>query len=715
MKLKLLSFDAEVLPYGEQMPVPEECPILLISFAANYEIIKGKKKAVLVLNRDSNIGEGIEEKGDSAIIRFNDERRLIDAWGKVCRGADVLIGYNTNGFDFPYIIDRAKILKVGDIKIGASDDNLWHRKHVAKGMSVVTVGGVKGKIVFDVLYLLRRGDESNTIKKEYNLKNLTLEWTSKEVLGIEKLDFSAPEIIDYWNGKIDEGRFIEYCSRDSELALEFVTRFRLLDKFIMLSKRSGKLVQDIIDSQGFGGLVENLLMKEFSKVGRVVPMRRSSSGGEDSDELEGAFVLEPKLGITDNLGSCDYKSLYPTLMVKHNLCYTTVIAEKEQMIGLSENDYEAITSEDGICYGNFVKKEVLKGIVPTILEKLMKERQLLKIEMKKHEKGSSNYLMHDAGQNAAKILLNSFFGYSGEEGAKLYSWAVASSVTGSGRKQIKKTISMIKGINVTLGNRSYRFGIALSDTDSTYVQVIPIETTTTLNIPTVIPTISRDEVMGCINEIIGKVNATLEKPMELAPENYIKRLLVKAKKNYTMLIVDEKGKSYIVSKGIESIRRDWCDYSTDAMDRVIDIILNESDIGKGISESTKFIQDEANKLRKGEIDINRLVLSKKLSKPLTAYDGKSVHAMVAKRMLSRGKKVEIGDRVSYLIMNNGKRLISEKAEDVDWVKKERMLHKIDNEYYINHQLLPPVSRVLGVLGVKEIFADDKKQKSLMDY
>lgn len=108
-------------------------------------------------------------------------------------------------------------------------------------------------------------------------------------------------------------------------------------------------------------------------------------------------------------------------------------------------------------------------------------------------------------------------------------------------------------------------------------------------------------------------------------------------------------------------------------------------------------------------------MSKKFSKPLTWYDGKAVHAMVVKKMLSRGKKVEIGDRVSYFVMNNGKKLISEKAEDVEYVIKERMVKDIDKEYYIYKQLLAPVGRVMEVLGVRGIDVETKRQKSLMDF
>ncbi len=704
MKLKVISWDIEVLPLGEQMPVADKCSIVMMSICGNYEIVNRKKKVVMILDRNGK--EEREDRGDYILARFATEQRMIEVWENIVKKCDVVVGYNINGFDFPYVIDRCRVLKFS-IKAGMADDRLWHKNRLSKGMKVVTIGGMKGRIIFDVLYMLRRGDESNVFKKEYNLKNLTLEWVSGEILGEEKgkLKFSAKDMVIWWDTGAREEDFIKYGLRDAEVVLEMVQKFRLLDRFIMLSRKSGKLVQDVIDSTGFGGLVENLLMKGYKKEDRVVPCRvRGGFGSEESgDDIEGAYVMEPKLGITDHLGSVDYKSLYPSLMIRHNMCFSTVVGPESGYLMKQGLQVDIIKGdgESGIEYGVFVKSSVKKGIIPVILEDLMVERSRLKGEMKKCEKGSAEYIMYDAGQNAAKILLNSFFGYTGDNSSKMYSWSVASSVTGAGRKVIIGTIDNInKSITIT-GEKEYRMKVALGDTDSSYIQVIG-------------DILNRDIVVNCINQVIEKINIGLEKPMELAFENYIRRLLVTAKKHYTMLIEDEKGRRGIVNKGIESVRRDWCDYSSDCMNKVIETLLGEEDVVVGIKKSIQFVKDEANNLIDGSVNLEKLVLSKRLSKPLTTYDAKAVHCMVAKKMMARGKSVEIGDRVSYIITNNGKKLISDKAEEVELVKEGKF--KIDTDYYIQHQLLPPVMRVFDVVGVKDkSILQDRRQASLLDY
>ncbi len=713
MFLKILSFDCEMPPLNNQMPNPEKCPIMLISFTANYNIMNDKKKVIYILNRTKrNKDIEIEIRKFDVMVRFNDEGRMIKSWEELVKQCTILTGYNTSGFDIPYIVDRAKVLRVGNLKIGQSDDNLWTKKHISKGRSVVKIGGIKGKIVEDVLYILRRDDASNTIKADYNLKNLKLEVTAKEVLGKEKKEFSTEQMIEYWRNGTNEEEFINYCSVDSELALEFITKFRLLDKFIGLSRRSGKLIQDIIDSQGFGGLVENLLMKEFRKLDRVVPCRGkiyssyNSLGETKEDDLKGAFVLTPKLGISDNVVISDYSSMYPTLMMKNNLCYTTVITDNK--IPNDETTMNIVRDENGVIIGRFVKQDVLKGIVPSLLESLMSERKIAKSEMKKCERGSSNYLTWDSEQNATKILMNTFYGYTGEQGAKLYYYAIAASVTGSGQKQIKYTIKMIDNTIVTdINGKQYKMKIIMADTDSIYVQVIPL---TADSIP------NREICVRVVSKEVEKINITLEKPMKIAFEDYAKRVLITAKKRYTKIIVDESGKETVSSKGIETIRRDFCNFASESLEKVINIILFEEKIDVGIKKMIDLIRNEAEKLKKGQIDIRKLTLSKQLTKPITSYDNKAVHVMVAIKMKQRGKSSEVGDRVQYIVMNNGKNLIGEKAEDADYVIQGKCKDEIDYNYYINNQLYPPVLRMLEVLGVSEkLLSNDRKQKSLMDY
>ena len=393
MKLNILSFDSEMLTEQNRMPSPDKDPIIMMTFAANYGLINKdgieKNKVVLLLDRKGN--KSFEDQGDHWLLRYPDEKEIIKAWEKLVSSADIICSYNGNGFDFPYIIDRGRALRMKGLKIGNADKTLWKRDRVSKGLKVITILGTEGKILLDVLYMLRRTDESNVFKKNYNLKSLKLEHVSREIFGEEKgkLEFSIVDMTNWWKTGERETDFINYGLRDAEVVLEMVTKFRLLDKFIMLSRKSGKLIQDVLDSTGFGALVENLLMKRYRDEDRVVYCRseredastttNNYNNSKKDDDLQGAYVLEPKIGITDCLASADMKSMYPTLMIKNNICFSTVTSDKT----IPRKDVNIIENVDGIPYGRFVRPHIKKGIIPTILEELMIERTYLKKEMKK--------------------------------------------------------------------------------------------------------------------------------------------------------------------------------------------------------------------------------------------------------------------------------------------------------------------------------------------
>ena len=92
---------------------------------------------------------------------------------------------------------------------------------------------------------------------------------------------------------------------------------------------------------------------------------------------EGATVIEPKRGFYDApIATLDFASLYPSIMMAHNLCYTTLIMDNNIRSSLSPDSYEV--SPSGHC---FVKSSLQKGLLPTILEELLTARKVAKADM----------------------------------------------------------------------------------------------------------------------------------------------------------------------------------------------------------------------------------------------------------------------------------------------------------------------------------------------
>lgn len=132
--------------------------------------------------------------------------------------------------------------------------------------------------------------------------------------------------------------------------------------------------------------------------------------GNSEDGYEGATVIEPIRGYyTDPIATLDFSSLYPSIMIAHNLCYTTLIKSPvmKDKYGLT-NDQVTNTPA-----GNtFVKTSVRRGLLPLILESLLSERKRTKNELK-NTKDPVMKAVLDGKQLALKISANSVYGFTG--------------------------------------------------------------------------------------------------------------------------------------------------------------------------------------------------------------------------------------------------------------------------------------------------------------
>ena len=698
--LKYFSFDIECLPLEGSMPVPESSPVIMISMSFS-PAFKGHDTIVVVAKNVEGTGDDVE--------CFDSETLMLNRFFEIFQeyDADVISGYNINGFDIPYIADRVTILSgSGDnvrSTVGRDGRILSYRK-----IGNRTMISIPGRVVVDVLPLIR---------SQYSLKRYTLRNVAKELLDREKLDVAPSEMEEYWN---DSGekllKFIDYARRDSELAMELFLKLQLLDKHIAIAQVSGSLLQEVVDG-GQTSMVDNLLLREYGKQDRVIPPKPSDElvamRNRSSEGLKGGEVLEPKRGLLENVVILDYKSLYPTIMMAHNLCYTTVVEQDRP-------DAETIKPPSG---GEFVPAEVSKGIMPSILESLLQRRVETKRRMK-NAATDSEYRVLDATQLALKILLNSFYGYSGYTRARLYSMALANAVTSFGRNNILNTRALINGTiskvllrdgsayfteelsSINAGDNIVSLSVVYGDTDSVFVQCSSKKE------------VSLDDAGLVGSKIAAMVSDSLPDPMELEFESIAKRALFIAKKRYAIWVFEPSGdgwKEDIKVKGMETVRRDWCELTSKTLNTVLGMVLKDGDVDGAVSHVRSVVDGVRNIDVKNDSEIiEDLTMTRMFSKKAASYKNKQPHLTVAEKIERRtGSPPPVGERIPFVIVA-GKGLFVNRAEDPEYVRENNI--PIDVDYYIKKQLLPPVERILGVFGVDMANLDyDSKQMGLFDF
>ncbi|WP_342303962.1 DNA-directed DNA polymerase [Methanolobus sp. ZRKC5] len=698
--LKYLSFDIECLPIGGSMPVPETSPVIMVSMSFS-PAFEGNDTIVLVAKKVEGVSADVE--------CFDSETLMLNRFFEIFQeyDADVVSGYNINGFDIPYIADRVTMLagsgKNVRSSVGRDGRILSYRK-----IGNRTMVSIPGRVVVDTLPLIR---------SQYSLKRYTLRNVAKELLDKEKLDVAPSDMEEYWNDSGEKVlKFIDYSRRDSELAMELLLKLQLLDKHIAIAQVSGSLIQEVVDG-GQTSMVDNLLLREYGKQGRVIPPKPNDDlvflRNRSSEGLKGGAVLEPKRGLLENVVILDYKSLYPTIMMAHNLCYTTVVEQDRP-------DGGTVKPPSG---GEFVSAEVSKGIMPSILERLLQQRVETKVKMK-NASNDSEYRVLDATQLALKILLNSFYGYSGYTRARLYSLALANAVTSFGRNNILDTRALINGTisKVILRDGSAYFTEELSsisnddnivslsvvygDTDSVFVQCSSKTE------------VSLDDAGLVGSRIAATVSASLPDPMELEFESIAKRALFIAKKRYAIWVFERSGdewKDGIKVKGMETVRRDWCGLTSKTLNKILGMVLKEGNIDGAVHHVRSVVDGVRNIDVKNDSDIiDDLTMTRMFSKKATSYKNKQPHLTVAEKIERRtGSPPPVGERIPFVIVA-GKDMFVNRAEDPEYVRENNI--PIDVDYYIKKQLLPPVERILGVFGVDIANLDyDSKQKGLFDF
>lgn len=692
--LRFMAFDIECLPQNGEMPRPESSPVILISMAF-HPPYNGLSDLVLVGKELSC--EGHRCRPD--VEGLADERELISRFVSVIDDydPDIIAGYNSNEFDIPYLRERASRLGV-KMDVGR-DGSTWLIKSIGGNRNVA----VTGRVVVDLLPIIR---------SSFSLKQYTLRNAAMELIGEEKRDVNPARMESIWLGGDGLDDLIDYSRRDAVLVMQLLLRLRLMDKYIALARASGTLLQDIVNG-GQSGMVESLLLRRFRSHSRVLPPKPDSEESDerfmDAEELKGGAVLPPVKGLVENVVILDYKSLYPTIMMAHNLCYSTVVTE--------ERPPEVVKSPSG---GDFASPSVCRGIVPEILRELLEERTETKRLMK--SAGESERAFLDAKQYALKILLNSFYGYSGYARARLYSLTLANAVTSFGRHNIMRTKEMIEEIGSIYivdgravlpgenpaGGRRYDLSVVYGDTDSVFVRISSDRS------------ISPEEAELIGRKIAEVITSKLPEPMELVFEAFARRAIFLAKKRYALWLFERDGSGWrdrIKVRGMETVRRDWCDLTSKTLKRCLELILKEGRVDDAVQHVREVIQ------RLRDMDIRRdrellddLVLTRRFTKDASSYRNKQPHIQLVEKMRRRGGRVPgVGDRVAFIIVKGGKKtLFVDRAEDPEYAVEKNL--PVDTDYYIEKQLLPPVLRLFMPFDVcRESLLQCRSQKNLLHF
>ncbi len=635
---KILAVDIEVLnPEGNVNA--EKDPIIMISLATNDGVSK-------VLTYNPKIRESLD-----CVELLRSEEDIIKKFVKIVKevDADIIVTYNGDQFDLPYIRQRAEKYKI-KLDLGLDGSSL---RFVKRGR--VSGARVKGRVHVDLYHFI-----FNIVRGTLRLGRFTLEELAKEILGEEKEDIVAEEIWKYWQeGGEKLHKLVSYAKSDAETTLKIANE--ILPLQIELCRQIHQCLFDV-SRMTSGQLVEWFLLRRAKEFGEVAPNRPKEEEKvvREQETYKGAFVLEPKKGLHENIIVYDFRSLYPSIIITFNIDPATI-------------NCECCDGHESPIGYHFCKR--IEGFIPVILKGLIEKRGKIKEEMKKLRKDSEEYKKKDIEQFSLKLLANSFYGYMGYAGSRWYSKECAEAITAYGRKYIKETIEAAK---------KFGFDVLYGDTDSMFVKFEEK---------------NLNKLEELATKFLNEVNKKLPGALELELEGIYRRGLFVAKKKYALIDYNNN----ITTKGLELVRRDWAMIAKKTQQKVIETILKEGDVNK----VAEIVRNTINNLRNGKVSIDDLVIYTTLKKDIREYKSEGPHVAAVRRAIAKGRKIEQGAIIGYLIVKGSGR-VSERARLVEEIKEG----EYDPEYYIENQVMPPIERILEVLGLQKVELIGKGQAKL---
>lgn len=189
-------------------------------------------------------------------------------------------------------------------------------------------------------------------------------------------------------------------------------------------------------------------------------------------------------------------------------------------------------------------------------------------------------------------------------------------------------------------------------------------------------------------------------PMKLELEKIYSKYFLLSKKRYVGYIVNQEGVLQSTDKkGVVIKRRDNCGYLRKIYSHLIDMVMDKNVKWR----MQKYLAEMIDKLLKGDVDLEDLVITKSIKENYKAQN--MPHVAVSKKMQERGKYVTSGTRIRYIfiVTENKNDPQYKKAEDPDYYLENKDTIKIDYLYYYEKQLVNPLDEVLEVkFGIKDV-------------
>tara|TARA_B100001093_G_scaffold84517_1_gene76057 strand:- start:15058 stop:17838 length:2781 start_codon:yes stop_codon:yes gene_type:complete len=665
-----------------------------------------------------HLGTGVREE-----FSFRgEEASILENLTLVVRSTDpdIITGYNIDNFDLPRLNDRMQVL-------ARSKD--WRKRAQLFGWGRVEQCEAEAKRTRSGLFPRRQSTRAWTLagrsvmdawwqaRMALRPQRETLSFVSNLLFPEDsekhKMDVDASKMDEEWANRPDE--VLEYCIRDAALPLDILGALQVVRRKEAVAAVA-KVTFDTAANGSTSQLIDSLVIRLADAENIAVPLTGSAEAKEG--QITGGYVHEVDAGLHPWIAVLDFKSMYPSIMIGHNICYTTRIdpAQPDQPI----EGQEVHVAPTG---ARFRHQSVRKGMVPRLLEQLMHQRDVHKSALKQAKADGDPVVesFHDAMQYAVKILMNSFYGVFASGFYRFTHRDLGSSITAWARHNIKAIISQLEDEG---------HGVVYSDTDSIFVRS-PVDS----DAPS---SIREDEYQARLDGDKAALQkyerwkqakqSMIDFGLEIAERYSRDSAVLEFEKGLSVFFSHGAKKRYVgqvvwpseemLIRGYETQRTDSFSYLTTTMKKMFTHAL--SDEG---DELVKYALERVKALREGRVDASELILAKSCKGRMKngkvdftkdyANPDSMAQVRVAKARIELGLGFTSGMKVSYIVTDATQRPMRVQP----WLEMEENggILQYDGQFYAE-RLAAALGRITEAFGwtAKELVSGNK-QTSLFSF
>lgn len=561
--LTVMVVELYVRTRGELYPDPQYDAVRAIFYSILNDVpaadvdLPREKTGILVVNTldgstDMTPKYLLDGSGVSCVVTYvESEADLMTEFVKLVRkwDPDIFAGYEIEMHSWGYLIDRCSVI---GINLASQISRVNPAVVKMRPNDTGDNGGSKdiqlvGRIILDVWRLLRH---------EVALQSYTFENIMYHILHMRVPKFSYQRLTFFWEHKSNFYRYItaKYYILRVKSVLKLLDQLDLIGRTSELAKLFGIQFYEVL-SRGSQFRVESMMLRlakplNYIPVSPSVQQRAKMRAPEFLPlifEPESRFYVDPVIVL-------DFQSLYPSIIIAYNYCFSTCIGRVEMLgtnqpfeFGACQLKVPRATLRNlehklnfSPCGVGYVKPEVRQGILPRMLKEILETRLMVKSSMKENKDNKLLQRVLHSRQLGLKLIANVTYGYTAANfSGRMPCIEVGDSVVSKGRETLERAIKLIEQ------TPRWRAKVVYGDTDSLFVMVAGR---------------SKDEAFRIGAEIAEAVTNDNPAPVKLKLEKVFLPCILQTKKRYVGYMYEsaEQQEPEYCAKGIETVRRDGC-------------------------------------------------------------------------------------------------------------------------------------------------------------